>query len=105
MSDGSSAYSDELPQPRYEENRVQRLNQLENRIAVAKIELKNTGEKLRKTKKILKNVKDEIADAQKKFWKIEAYVAELERELEPLLPQEQLRLPSYLDESFRFPPK
>ena len=90
----STADSDELPQPRYEEDLVQRLNQLENRIAKAKIALKETREKLGRKTKILKHLKDEITAARKGFWRIDEYVAKLERELEPLVLKEQLRLPS-----------
>ena len=92
MSSESTADSDELPQPRYEEDLVQRLNQLENRIAKAKIALKETREKLGKKTELLKHLKDEIAAAQRDFWKIDAYVTKLERALEPLVQAEAAQL-------------
>ena len=95
MSERSTTTSSEgLPASQYEEDRVQRLNQLENRIALAKTELKAIGDKLRKKKRKLENIKIEIVDTQQEFWRIDAYVAKLERELEPLLMKRQLKLPS-----------
>ena len=89
-----SCSSDSLPESQYEEDRVQRLNQLENRIAKAQMKLKSTGETLRKKKKRLESLKEDIVDAKKVFWRIDTYVSLLERQLDPLLMKEQLRLPT-----------
>ena len=96
-SDSSTTASSEgLPASQYEEDRLERLNQLENSIAVAKAELKAVGDKLRKKKRKLKAIKEDIVKAQSEFWKIDAYVQRLERELQPLLKEEKLKLPNIL---------
>ena len=60
---------------------MQKLLAVEDRIAVAKALHKKVAEKLRKKQKKLADIKEEIVDAKKEFWKIHNYISNLEREL------------------------